>query len=227
MAIRAAATTDLLTVWGAFDPTDIDGSWAVMEPAVEAIVRDYRRQSSNIAAGYFQAYRTAEGVPGTSPARLAAPPSREVLRYSLGYYGRVVPNRMLRAGRLDVSRQAAVHLIGGVARHVQDGGRRTIIGSVAADRQAHGWMRVTDGDPCAFCAMLAGRGGVYSKDTVDFQAHDHCGCTVAPSYTGRASDLPDANRRFREQWDKAQQGEVEPGLNTDPFNRFRRLFEAG
>jgi hypothetical protein len=47
------------------------------------------------------------------------------------------------------------------------------------------WRRVTDGDPCAFCAMLASRGPVYgSKQTAETRAadgrryHDHCGCTA-------------------------------------------------
>ena len=40
------------------------------------------------------------------------------------------------------------------------------------------WRRVTDGHPCAFCAMLAGRGPVYAEDTVDFQSHSKCGCTA-------------------------------------------------
>lgn len=39
------------------------------------------------------------------------------------------------------------------------------------------WRRVTDGKPCAFCAMLASRGPVYAEDTVDFDAHPRCGCT--------------------------------------------------
>ena len=39
------------------------------------------------------------------------------------------------------------------------------------------WRRVTDGHPCAFCAMLASRGPVYAEDTVDFQSHRKCGCT--------------------------------------------------
>jgi hypothetical protein len=30
--------------------------------------------------------------------------------------------------------------------------------------------------------MLAGRGAVYSADTVDFHTHGHCGCTAEPVY---------------------------------------------
>jgi hypothetical protein len=30
--------------------------------------------------------------------------------------------------------------------------------------------------------MLAGRGSVYSADTAEFEAHDHCGCSAEPVY---------------------------------------------
>ena len=31
--------------------------------------------------------------------------------------------------------------------------------------------------------MLAGRGAIYSAETADFSAHDHCACTVAAVYS--------------------------------------------
>lgn len=59
---------------------------------------------------------------------------------------------------------------------IMDAGR----GMVTMTARANGarWRRVTDGTPCAFCAMLAGRGPVYAEDTVDFEAHSQCGCTA-------------------------------------------------
>jgi hypothetical protein len=43
-------------------------------------------------------------------------------------------------------------------------------------------QRVLGGAGCDFCQMLAGRGEVYSAETADFEAHDHCGCTAEPIY---------------------------------------------
>jgi hypothetical protein len=49
---------------------------------------------------------------------------------------------------------------------------------------------VTDGDPCAFCAMLASRpilsdrGAYYrSQKTASFEAHNDCGCSAAPAFS--------------------------------------------
>lgn len=63
---------------------------------------------------------------------------------------------------------------------VLDTQRRTITGTARASRGR--WRRVTDGHPCAFCAMLASRGPVYAEDTVDFEAHSKCGCTAEISF---------------------------------------------
>ena len=63
---------------------------------------------------------------------------------------------------------------------VLDTQRRTTIGTARANGGR--WRRVTDGHPCAFCAMLAGRGPVYAEDTVDFEAHSRCGCTSEMSF---------------------------------------------
>jgi hypothetical protein len=213
LALRAAVARDVLEVWRrVFDLSDIDGSWSRMEPGIEAITRDYRRQSSGLASGYYRAHRTAEGVPGRFQPSLEQQPSREALRYSLGYYGKVVPNNLLRAGRPDVMQQAGVHLVGGVSRHVNNGGRSTLEQAIIEDNQATGWMRVTGSNPCAFCAMLAARGPVFKTGQSalrvgrtmapeqargrmgaghgrmrgsrarDESFHDHCQCTAEPQY---------------------------------------------
>jgi hypothetical protein len=244
-AIRAAAIADVLQVWQAgFDLDDIDESWRRMEPAVVAVTNDYRRQSSNVAAGYYQAFRTAEGAPGAHQPTLAVPPSREVLRYSLGFYGGVVPNQLLRTGRPDVARQAAVRLSGGVMRHVTDGGRDTVINNVQRDRQAVGVARITATDPCAFCAMLASRGPVYksaetaagsrwSQSDEAFKVHDHCNCRMEPVYSrGEWREQYPEAAEYRKLWNKAQReardaGELRRGTSNDALNAFRRSLNAG
>ena len=222
LRLRAAAASDTLTIWRRlFDPSDIDASWARMEPAVEAVTRDYRRQSSGLAASYYRNHRTAEGVPGRPEPRLATPPPRDALRYSLGYYGRVIPNQLLRAGRPDVMRQAGVHLIGGVSRHVNDGGRDTILGSVQADRRARGWQRITAANPCSFCAMIAARGAVFREDTARFEAHDHCACSAEPVYS-RDDQRPERAREWQQMWNESTRG-LSGG---EARNAFRRAYEA-
>lgn len=60
-----------------------------------------------------------------------------------------------------VMREAGATAAGAADREALRGGRNLIAGYAEADRAVVGWARVTDGDPCWFCAMLASRGAVY------------------------------------------------------------------
>jgi len=64
------------------------------------------------------------------------------------------------------------------------GGRLTVAATTGRDRKAIGWRRVTDGNPCAFCAMLASRGPVYRDAAAadGLKYHAHCGCGAEPVY---------------------------------------------
>lgn len=73
---------------------------------------------------------------------------------------------------------------GGLQRLIADVGRGTVMGSSIGDPMATGWQRVTDGNACGFCRMLASRGAVYSESSVTFGAHDDCGCSAAPAFDG-------------------------------------------
>ena len=86
-------------------------------------------------------------------------------------------------------------LSGMVTRLVTHGSADTMVGSVRRDPAAVGWSRHTRAGGCGFCRMLQGRGSVYRKqETAVFAAHDHCRCTVAPSWD------PDAPVPVREQY---------------------------
>jgi hypothetical protein len=71
---------------------------------------------------------------------------------------------------------------GSMTRLVLNGGRETVLGTVAADPQAVGFQRVLGGRGCDFCRLLAGRGAVYTEDTAGFDAHDRCGCSAEAVY---------------------------------------------
>lgn len=75
------------------------------------------------------------------------------------------------------------------------------------------WRRVTDGSPCGFCAMLAGRGPVYrsaEKAGSGYRWHGHCGCTVEP-YEGDPNDWEPTpgEQRFIDAYDAVHQ----PGMS--------------
>ncbi|MDQ3485451.1 MAG: hypothetical protein M3445_08620, partial [Actinomycetota bacterium] len=77
---------------------------------------------------------------------------------------------------------AFVQSSGAATRLVLNAGRETVTASVTADPRARGWQRVGGGKPCDFCAMLIGRGSVYTEATSGFDAHDYCACTSEPVY---------------------------------------------
>ena len=107
----------------------------------------------------------------------------------------------------------------------------------APDGQILGWYRLTDGDPCAFCAMLASRGAVYSSAASagvrpglaaagegSYPAdtwHPSCGCSAAPLYSTDA-DVPELNIELRRLWDEATAGLS--GANAR--NAYRRAIGA-
>lgn len=70
---------------------------------------------------------------------------------------------------------------GGMQRRIANFSRLTVSGSSIADPAARGWKRVGTGR-CDFCRMLISRGAVYTEATVNFRAHDHCGCGAAPAW---------------------------------------------
>jgi len=92
---------------------------------------------------------------------------------------------------------AKAKVFGAASRQVLNGGRDLIQDVVEADPAALGWIRVTDGDPCAFCALLSSRGPVYkTEQTAGFIAHDNCACIPKPVFSKKAP-WPGRSREFR------------------------------
>lgn len=233
LQLVARALRDYLRLWPIWRPDDA-ATFPLLVTATIPLVRAYHRLAATIAAAYYQALRDAEQIPGAATPRLAALRSVEQVIASLYVTGQVMTanaaSRGLSGGQARES--ALVRTSGAVSRHILSGARETLLDSVQADKQAVGWARVTDGDPCAFCLMLASRGAVYkSEQTAGFQAHDHCGCTVMPLWKG--SKLPDQTRRWRDIYNAAQNdgeasGLLQPGSNSSEarVNAIRRYLDA-
>jgi hypothetical protein len=73
-----------------------------------------------------------------------------------------------------------------VQKQVAAGFWDTITENADDDPDAVGWQRFARGGACKFCVMLAGRGAVYTKTTVNFAAHTTCHCVAGPSYDPNA-----------------------------------------
>lgn len=90
-----------------------------------------------------------------------------------------------------------------MGRHARGASRDLVLATARANRMA--WARELAGaENCGFCAMLASRGAVYSKNTVRFQAHDHCDCTA--TLVRNPESWPGAEQaiELRELWNRSK-----------------------
>lgn len=231
MQLRARAIRDFLKLWPIWK-TDEPSTFGQLVTATLPLIHTYRDLSIRLAISYYEAFRAAEGITGPATPRIAAALADAQITASLYATGQVAERNAMNAGMtLDAARDSALtRMSGALTRYVLQGGRDTITASVQADKQALGWARVTDGNPCAFCAMLAGRGPVYKSDqTADFRAHDHCGCVAEPFYKG--SRWPGRAREYRDLYNQAireasADGSLDRGTENDQLNAFRRFLAA-
>ncbi len=210
LAVRARMLRDLAILWPIWKVND-PRSFRAFTVAVVDLVNVYRSMSATVSAAYYTAFRNAEQVAGVSVPQLAGAITVEQVLASLYATGQAMNQPLEDGVLLDALRQAAfVRVSGAISRHVLNAGRATILESVAHDKEAIGWARVTDGNPCYFCLTLASRGAVYkSEDTAGFEAHDHCGCSAMAVFKG--TKIPSLDR-WRSIYDEAQQYGLDEGL---------------
>jgi hypothetical protein len=221
--LSAAAVRDLLRLWGTVDPRDLASTIAPFVQAGAIVVRAGRRASAAASSRYYVDFRRLEGVKGQVLVTLPELPETEVVAGTIRGAGLAGVTRARARGATaeQAHRNGFVKLAGSAAQLVAGGGRETLLGAIQSDAAAHGFQRVTDGAPCAFCRMIAGR-GLQSKDegAVSFDAHGHCGCTAEPFYDG--SRIRPDNERFAAEWRDATQGLS----GTDALNAYRRSLAA-
>jgi hypothetical protein len=219
--LRAVVAADVARAWRLFDLGDIGASWARIEPVLLAVIVARHRVSVGLTARYLDLFRSAEDVPGVGQVVAGPTPTRGQMVGNLRTLGPAAARRMV--GRADAAEVLLSTIEGEVSRQVLAGGRDTLVGSVTADRRALGYTRVTDGAPCAFCAMLAGRGPVYDAATVGFQAHRKCGCTGEPVYRDD-QPWPRSAERWRDLYD--QVAASRPPDSQALRAEFRRRYDA-
>ncbi len=146
--------------------------------------------SAALSAAWYELARRQAGAEGPAPALPAPVFDEAAAAASLRITGPVTMYRALRDGaELTAALDAAAKSASMYAmRATLRGGREQLIMATDVDASGVGWKRVTDPDPCDFCVMLEGRGAVYRSDTVEFRAHDGCGCGVQPVFESELSE---------------------------------------
>lgn len=189
MRLSVAAESEIRRAWRLLDVANIDGTRASWERAMTSIIVRYQGLSTQAAEDYLARYELAELVSRVGPiARVQLD-----LSASLGVLDAAGPQALKRSiGRGVNPIVAYENLARSVRQETQklilSGGRGTIVGAAQRDSRAIGWRRVSDGDPCAFCAMLVSRGPSYTSEAAALAKgnadpyHKGCGCTVEVLY---------------------------------------------
>lgn len=196
MAARMAQR--VLQVWrDLMNPAKVDASWLAVRAALIPIVEQGRQQSADLARAAYGEARHEAGI-GQGIAEDGFRPQGPLplllsrLESALDVTGPVEFKKAIAAGKTpqQAMEAAAVRMVGTTQYLALEGGRQVMQRSIEVDERATGWARVTDGDPCAWCAMLASRGPVYkaAKTAGDPRRggnsyHDHCACQAWPSFT--------------------------------------------
>lgn len=226
------------------------GLAALVDPAlrtawlslVTTLIRQWRPLLRREALTYYRA-ATALDTGGPPPPALVAAAAAPAVGPGLVVNTLVEvapsifrgPGRELSLGAADLL--ALETAAQATARLALDAGRSAVERVAEQDRVALGWMRVTAGDPCAWCVMLASRGPVYkSREAAGFELdpvrgeinsyHDNCRCQVVPVFT-RTPLLPETTQRAQQLWETSQReareaGELVRGTSNDALNALRR-----
>lgn len=220
LATAAAGEADVL--WSELNVSD-PYPWAY---AQALLLADRKGQSGRLTEAYLAEF---SGVEYGQPVEIA-PPRIELdgmIGVAIGAGANAVTNLtdtgVDEALALDQIRKRFNET---VAAETQRTYREMIANSSGQQRKA--WRRVTDGNPCAFCAMLASRGPVYQESTATvskyaLRYHKGCGCTAEPWYgnwsdwkpTAQEQQYVDAYFKAAAEADAADQQRVAPKAIRD------------
>jgi hypothetical protein len=167
-SLATLASADLAALWRqASTPVELE---AVLRDLLPGLIETYGAAAATLAADWYDETRDEVGARRAFqaiPAEITDVGAQPLVGWALA-----------EANTLD----SLLTLVdGGTQRRIANFSRLTVSGSSVADPAAKGWKRVGTGQ-CDFCAMLIGRGAVYTEATADFQSHDHCNCGAAPAW---------------------------------------------
>lgn len=246
--ISRGLLAELLRLWRATVRLDDFSSFVRFAELAAEVVGRRRAEAAQAAARFYELFRASQVASAAAPVLLgaAAPVAAETVPAAFApvvaaplaadavtgaVRGAVLSGFVggRRAGQSE--RQALgnafVKASGTATRLALNGGRDTILASTRADSEALGWLRVTDGDPCAFCLTLASRGPEYKTErTASFEAHSHCSCVARPVFKG-TPELPSTRRAEEtyiaaQRWARANPDLAASGTSNDALNNVRR-----
>lgn len=220
----AKTQADLRALWNrVLDPSDIAGSYTRFAVGASAFVQQARADAMPVATRF---YRDSQEIAGWTRREdnnrpITTVQSLEADITSLYVTGFVTIQKQLNAGAsVDYAeRTGQAAMLRAAQRRILDAPRQGIIDRSVQDDAAVGWARVGDGNPCYFCAMLISRGPVYSERTVNFRAHDGCGCGAKMCFRNDPSrGWTDQSRALRQLYDENKGDAFRSAYNREMRN---------
>lgn len=192
VALATTADSEIRRAMSLIDVDNIDATRGRWNDRMVGIVAKYHVVSEQQAAEYLNSYWMVERPGG--PTTLIRPGLNVAV--AQGVLDAAGPQSLKKRIGKGWPAQSALQA---VSRSVQAetrklilaGGRGVVRESGRADTVAIGYRRVSDGDPCTFCAMLVSRGPAYTSEaaamfpggSTDDRYHNNCGCSVEIVYT--------------------------------------------
>lgn len=186
--------------------------------AAVPLIQQYGQAGAALAEEFYTRMRDAAGLPDVFTVPEVDPAPDEQIGRSVAWALRdrpatssatVAPDETATPVELDdtPSPEKFRDLEGAARRLAQQPARSTLERAIDEDPDAVAWIRITDGDPCGFCALLAGRGAVYlTRESALYVEgtrdpyHDRCDCTVMPRFRDDLSPLPRLNQEMQDLW---------------------------
>ncbi len=159
----------------AFRGVDVaDPDWALIADRVAGVLLDAQVSGTDIAAGYLTQVARSEVAPAAGRVgRVGVRTIDEFLEITPRAHGARLA-RGLSDGEAIMATAAKLATSAGTEPHRL--ARDIVIDTASTDPRFFGWARVTVGDSCAFCLMLAGRGAVYRSAETAAGKRYHTGC---------------------------------------------------
>lgn len=189
VALATAADSEVRRAWRLIDVDNIDTAREQWNVSMVGTIAKYHNVSQQQAVVYLDDFRQAE------LGRVVGPTERPPfdVRLTMGVLDASGPQALKRAignGELPASAYERIgrQVMAETRKLIMAGGRGVVRASGQADSRAVGWRRVSDGDPCTFCAMLVSRGPAYTSEAAALAMgnadpyHKRCGCTVEIIY---------------------------------------------
>jgi hypothetical protein len=236
LATRAGSLQELVRLWSIVDIENLPGTINTFARAAAILAGEGFDRSAATAANYYGLFRRVEGV-GTIAVPRAPRPLLDFLIGALrgSALKGIIDARKAGMSMPSASRQGLVRVSGELTKLVLSGGRMTITTAVKEDPRALGWARVTSGEPCAFCRLLASRGPIYKTEkSADFEAHDHDVCMPEAVFAGKQDEGPSVaeSEKYLREYQQAQawarsSGTMSSGTSNDALNNYRRWLANG